>query len=226
MTRRTPRPVAVLAALLAASCRGVPFPDVEPSYDEAARAALVADLLPPAVPATMVQRWVVTDGHGELFFTLYVQVRPPGSMAIVALSDLGGTLASGTWTDGSVAIDRDSRAFPARIAKSVLLVLAPLFLPGPPAEYELVRFADGTPAVRRAHGDAQVLRWRDGRQRDVRIVAGQGGRTRCTVTVTAWGTSAGVRHPASLRSEDPAEGLRATLDVVRFEPVAGEDAPR
>lgn len=224
MTRRPSRSLAALAALFAASCRGVPLPDIEPVNDEAARAALVADLLPPAAPAAMVQRWVLTDGHGDLFFTLYVQVRPPGSMAIVALSDLGGTLASGTWTDGGVAIDRDSRAFPARKARSVLLVLAPVFLPGPPAEYELVRFADGTPAVRRAHGDAQVLRWRDGT--DVRIVAGQGGRTRYAVTITAWGTSAGVRHPASLRSEDLPEGFGAILDVVRFEPVAGEDAPR
>ena len=224
MTRRPPRSVVTLAALLAAACRGVPLPEVEPVSDEHARKALVEDVLSPAARATMVQRWVLTDGNVEFFFTLYVQVKPPGSIAIVALSDLGGTLASGTWTDGEMAIDRDSRALPARMARSVLLTLAPVFLPGPPEEYELVRLADGTPAVRCSQGASQMLRWRDGG--DVRVVKGEGGRTRCTVTIAAWGTVAGVRHPASMRSEDPSAGLRATLDVARFEPAAGEDAPR
>lgn len=224
MTRRR-RSLAVLAALLAASCRGVPLPDVEPANDEAAQRTLVADLLPPAVPAAMVQRWVLAHGRGEVFFTLYVRLEPPDSMGMVALSDLGATLASGTWTDGAAVIDRDSPAFPARMAKSILAVLAPVFLPGPPAEYELVRFPVGTLGLRRTHEGVHVLRWREGSEKQVRIAAGEG-RTRSMATVTAWGVGAGARHPASLRLTDLTAGFDATVDVVRFDAVAAEGAGR
>lgn len=47
-------------------------------------------------------------------------------------------------------------------------------------------------------------------------------RIRCAVTITAWGGD-DPRYPASLRIEDQA-GFEATVDVVRFEPVAGGGA--
>lgn len=217
MTGVAARSVAALAALLALSCRGVPLPEAHPVNDAAARDALVAELLAPVVPATMVQRWVLAHAQGESFFTLYVRLDPPGSMHMAVLSDLGGTLASGTWTDGKATIDQGS-ALPSRLAGSILSMLAPVYLPGPPGEYELVRLPEGTLAIRRAHAGTSVLRWPEGPV--TRIAAGRG-RTEFAATVTAWGVTGGVRHPASLRLEDMALRLDATVDVVRFELTSG-----
>jgi hypothetical protein len=204
MTRRL---ILCAAALLGASCRGTPLPEAEPASDDALRRSLVADLVPPAAPAAMVQRWVLAYGSGEAFFTLYVRLDPPGSMAVVALSDLGGTLASGTWTDGVTAVERDSRAFPARLVEGILRALAPVFLPGPPEEYELVRLRDGAPALRRTHEGTHTLRWRSG-PAVARVAAGRT-RTESAATIT---TSADGR-PRSFRLEGA--GFEATVDVAR-----------
>jgi hypothetical protein len=189
---------ALLAALACVACRGAPLPAFEVTRDEAAHRALVADLLPARPAGSMVQRWLLDARGTEFVFTLYVRLEPPDSMAIAALSDLGGTLASATWAAGAIAVDPPSTAFPA---EHILRALAPVYLPGPAGEHEVVRLADATLGLRRDRDDEETLRWRDAAGR-VHVVAGERGRVRSAATV----------HGPSLYLEGP--GFEAMIDVV------------
>lgn len=68
------------------------------------------------------QRWVMEHGA----FTLLVKVAPPDTLHVVALDDLGGTLAEAT-LDGAV---RESRAISARQIEAIVADLRALYLPG------------------------------------------------------------------------------------------------
>jgi hypothetical protein len=190
--------------LLIAGCRAS-FPGFDIVPDEAARRALAEEVVPPPVRATMVQRWVLRRGDAEVFFALYLRVRPPDTLEVAVLSDLGTTLAAATLRDGIVEVHQASRVLPRRLAEDLLLSLDPLFLAAPAAEYRLVRLDDGTPAL---------LHERDGRRtalaRD-RVVAGRPGRRTMVARVDRRGRPP---YPAVFRIE--ASDYDATVHVAEW----------
>ena len=76
------------------------------------------------------QRWVLDQGA----FTLLVKVARPDTLHVVALDDLGGTLAEATLHE----VRRESRAIGARMISAMVADLREIYLP-PQSGYRAVR---------------------------------------------------------------------------------------
>ena len=85
---------------------------------------------PPVHEGFFRQRWVLERGA----FTLLVKVARPNTLHVVALDDLGGTLAEATLRE----VKRESRGIGAKMISAMVADLALLYLP-PQTGYEVVR---------------------------------------------------------------------------------------
>ena len=201
---RVQRPALLLVAWagLLCACHSVPFPKVREVPGDLDRAAYVR----PAVAATTEHRWVIESRGMEGVFTLYVRVRPPATLQMAALNDMGGTMCAAILEDGVVSVKRSSRMFPDEFIERILSDLRPFLLPAPPDAYTPVQLEGGMRGLYRKDGDIEELHLRGG---EVRV--GEKGRTAAAITVQKWKDN----RPASYRIEGFSGRYHATADVAR-----------
>jgi len=200
----TRHPLVLLAFSLAVlgACRSIPFPEFTPIDANLNRSEFVR----PAEAATTEHRWIIEAGGMEGVFTLYLRLRPPSTMEMVALSDMGGTMCSARLEKGTVEVQRASPLLSEDFARRLLLDLRPFFLPAPANAYAVVELRDGTRALHRSEGDTEELRLKGG---EVRV--GNRGRQTAVITVERWKDG----RPETYRIE--ATRYNATADIVRWE---------